>query len=97
MVSVAPLLSVKTKLLGSTVWWNILTNNSMRQSSGFLVMLLLVAPSLSMDFGGSGVWDSPMATDSYVRQVVMSLVSQLIIDFHSLVGCLVVVAVGWKG
>merc|ERR1712025_597621 len=33
-----------------------------------MVMFLLVSPMLSMDFGGSGVWDSPMATDHYVRQ-----------------------------
>jgi len=39
----------------------------MRQNT-WLVVSLMVIPSLAMDFGGGGVWDSPMATDHYVRQ-----------------------------
>jgi len=33
-----------------------------------IIASIFIGQSLAMDFGGGGVWDSPMATDQYVKQ-----------------------------
>jgi len=58
----------------------------------------MFVPSLAMDFGGSGVWDSPMATDHYVKQVLIFKMFQYSTAFNvfHLDGCFVVEEVDWQ-